>query len=559
MQLLNRFSLTFIFLGMLLLTNGIAQQTQAQIIRKEEKVVEKMSRKLAPLEVKFIKTKKGKFLLGQKFTDEEDWFQELSVVLENTSNKTITYVEAGFLFPREDSEVGKAPPLYKTLFYGRHPSAPAGTNLSIQPLTLKPSEKIAVTLSDFDFSEVKGSLKRLDYSLSIKTIKFNLSEIYFEDGTGWIAGTWFNRVPEHSNSDIKEQQPFSKLLKGFSTSLNFSFIKFDLINPLQPTHTQQEVCTGSPNQPPKGELGRCGINDGFYSRQCCDPQFPNNTDCYKREAWIRPGYLGETFDTTVYEVSGYACRKNLGFPNGEACLLDTNRIHYDCNANPGGGGVVNYCSDPPPAYACDQYIPETNCPYTIDTTNCRSSPILVDISGNGFKLTDAAIGVAFDIAKHGNKQQVSWTTAGTDDSWLVLDRNGNGLIDNGQELFGNVTAQPSPPAGQERNGFLALAEFDKTKNGGNGDGVIDNLDAVFGSLQLWQDTNHNGISEEGELHALSALNVAIIELGYKESKRTDEYGNEFRYRAKMKDTKGAQVGRGTFFSLHSNLIREVSI
>lgn len=56
----------------------------------------------------------------------------------------------------------------------------------------------------------------------------------------------------------------------------------------------QQTCTGTPNQPPQGEIGRCGIYYGFYSRQCCDPQFPSLTNCYKREAWIRPGYLGET-------------------------------------------------------------------------------------------------------------------------------------------------------------------------------------------------------------------------------------------------------------------------
>jgi hypothetical protein len=170
------------------------------------------------------------------------------------------------------------------------------------------------------------------------------------------------------------------------------------------------------------------------------------------------------------------------------------------------------------------------------SNNCASheggSPILIDTTGNGFVLTSIDNGVVFDIGGRGQRQ-VSWTDANSGNAFLALDRNQNGVIDSGKELFGDNTAQPQS---DDPNGFLALAEFDKVANGGNGDGIINSSDSVWSRLLLWIDSNHNGVSEPNELSSVADSGISSISLAYKDKRRVDEFGNLFRYKGDISGT-----------------------
>lgn len=276
------------------------------------------------------------------------------------------------------------------------------------------------------------------------------------------------------------------------------------------------------------------------ARKECWPQF--NSPIYGN------GYLLVTTSDNKCSLSYLPwCGVCSHKPRSASCSLAPSIDHYSWHN-------CTSCPRPLPS-GCDPSLYDqaadfcmyssSGCPqtgYLLEGDCCRwqNSPIVVDIEGDGFSLTSALGGVDFDFRAMGTKARISWTARDSDDAWLVLDRNGNGMIESGFEMFGNITEQPPS---ESPNGFLALAEFDKIAKGGNEDGVIDSQDAGYLRFRLWQDRNHNGLSEPNELSLLQQLGVAAIDLDYKKSRFVDAYGNAFRFRGKVHRKKRSDVGR----------------
>jgi hypothetical protein len=112
----------------------------------------------------------------------------------------------------------------------------------------------------------------------------------------------------------------------------------------------------------------------------------------------------------------------------------------------------------------------------VEQAENTTSPLILDLDGDGVETLGQDFYIHFDHDKNGFAERTGWV--GADDGLLVLDRNGNGQIDNGGELFGNNSGTGPGPA----NGFVALAEFDQ-----DGNGSITASDTAFASLRVWKD------------------------------------------------------------------------
>ncbi|TMO46963.1 hypothetical protein CWC24_08345, partial [Pseudoalteromonas ruthenica] len=153
----------------------------------------------------------------------------------------------------------------------------------------------------------------------------------------------------------------------------------------------------------------------------------------------------------------------------------------------------------------------------------RRDPIVFDLDGDGVKTVGIEAGVLFDHNSDGTRLGTGWVSAS--DGLLVLDKNGNGIIDNGRELFGDNTVIDDSTGELAEHGYKALQALDK-----NNDGIINYRDEIYRRLQVWQDKNQDGFSQADELMSLADLGIVSIDVANYNNDGTIQNGNELAYK-----------------------------
>ena len=157
----------------------------------------------------------------------------------------------------------------------------------------------------------------------------------------------------------------------------------------------------------------------------------------------------------------------------------------------------------------------------------QSSPLVVDLDGDGIETLGSGVGIYFDHDNNGFSEDTGWV--GKDDGLLVRDINGNGQIDNGTELFGNNTLLSNGE--KAKNGFEALKELDS-----NNDNVFDQNDAAWNEVKVWKDGNSNGIVDDGELLTMEQAGITGVDLNYVDHNYRDDHSDEHGNTCKQEST-----------------------
>ena len=146
----------------------------------------------------------------------------------------------------------------------------------------------------------------------------------------------------------------------------------------------------------------------------------------------------------------------------------------------------------------------------------KYDPLVLDLNNDGKYTKSLEDGTHFDFSNDGFAEKTGWISE--EDGFLVRDVNGDGIINDGSEFFGDKTVLSN--GNISTNGFAALADIDS-----NNDDVINSADRVFNELRVWVDSNGNGLSESEELHTLGELGISQINLKNTLTDYDDENGN----------------------------------
>jgi hypothetical protein len=476
-----------------------------------------------------------------------EWLENLRIKVTNVGTKPIISFHIELVIPKQAPMASAYTMIisYPNTARPLKDPAKAERSYSAPKIPLMSGESITTTIPEQQL-RVLDSLRTLGIK-EIDGVAVDVRYVYFEDGSRWMLGRMYSQNNKPGSNWTQRGQPPGDIVGRWKSEIDNVFRSGE-IQEFSPLLFDSELSLEQNCRWWQGVTNLISCGCGDPAEVCKYPQ-----DLVYGETGPPPDPENYTKGHMEDRIGWYCEPDFYEFPNapGDACNLTHGCQQMTIQRFVAGGPGCepeNYCE-----YAYGPgwfYWPGTRTCVPPECQNCVNNggthctetgdcwtPVIFDLLGDGVRLTSVSEGIMYRLRPGTPAIQTAWTETLADDAWLVLDRNQNGQIDDATELFSCTSPQPDPPTGGIRNGFAALAQYDKPEYGGNSDGTVDRADGVFSELRLWQDSNHNGSADSGELWTLADFHTTVIDLALKESMRRDRHGNVFRYRVFVDGTR----------------------
>jgi hypothetical protein len=191
--------------------------------QEQERVVDELEVPLAPVRIVGLKTKKkGEVKFRKRFAEGDDWIGGLTILVQNTSGKTVTTLAINATYRRPDEPESSEPSTHTfvhTYHFGPDPFFPEYA-LRDTTKVIKPDETVELEELAENYQAIKAALRQLKYPASVKRVELMIHTIGFEDGTIWSGGSWFYRDPDNPGKVIKGRPEQGRARNG---SANFFY------------------------------------------------------------------------------------------------------------------------------------------------------------------------------------------------------------------------------------------------------------------------------------------------------------------------------------------------